>query len=160
MYPIGSPRSECEFTHFKLTFCLIFFFKFSFVTNSSFSSRSAYMLDGSLILTLMHSWRTTSSTASVASIRTRTVVPSWRVTLFVGTSLGLLAGEDDDRLGDWDWDWEGDLVLCAKELDEGALNVGLRRLEDIGAPLPSVNNFLSAIAGTIFGTMGVKVKEK
>lgn len=51
----SSKRPDCELTHFRLTFCLIFFFRFSFVTSSSFSSRSAYQFGGSLILTLIHS---------------------------------------------------------------------------------------------------------
>ena len=62
-------------------------------TSSSASSRSAYIAGGSFNLRLMHSCRTTSSTARLGSIRTRTVRPSLVVKLLVGTSPALTVEE-------------------------------------------------------------------
>lgn len=56
------------------------------MTSSSVSSLSAKFEGGSSIISFMHSWRTTSSTVSVGSIRVRTVTLFFVVTLFVGTS--------------------------------------------------------------------------
>ena len=80
----GKPR-EGRNTHFKFILALIFFRKLSFVTSSSFSSLSAYMAGGSFSFRLMHSCRITSSAARLGSIRVLTVMPSFVVTLLVGT---------------------------------------------------------------------------
>ena len=71
-------------TYLRLTFALIFDLKLSLVTSSSPSSLNANTPGASLILRLIHSCRMTSSTASVGSIRTLTVRPSFVVTVFVG----------------------------------------------------------------------------
>lgn len=58
------------------------------MVKSSSVSRSlkAKLLEGSVTLRLTQSWRTTSSTVRVGSIRARTVVPSLVVTWLVGMS--------------------------------------------------------------------------
>jgi hypothetical protein len=73
-------------TYFNLAFDLIILLKFSFVTNSSSSSRSAKLEGGCFIWRFATSCFTTSATIRVGSILTLTT-PSLVVTLFVGISV-------------------------------------------------------------------------
>lgn len=78
----------------RWTLFFIFFLRLSFVTSSSVSrSLSAKSVEGPVTLRLTQSWRTTSSTVRVGSMRARTVTPSLVVTLFVGTSPGDFDGD-------------------------------------------------------------------
>jgi hypothetical protein len=82
----NAQRKTIRCTHFKFNLALIFFLRLSFVTKSSVSSLNANITGGSLIFRLRHNCLMTSSTVRVGSIRARTVMPSFVVTLFVGTS--------------------------------------------------------------------------
>lgn len=73
-------------TYFNLALDLIILLKFSFVTNSSSSSRSAKLEGGCFIWRFATSCFTTSATIRVGSILTLTT-PSLVVTLFVGISV-------------------------------------------------------------------------
>jgi hypothetical protein len=76
-------RSGILTTYFNLAFDLIIFLKFSFVTNSSSSSRSAKLEGDCFIWRFATSCFTTSATVKVGSILTLTT-PSLVATLFVG----------------------------------------------------------------------------